>query len=131
MPALKSFRVYFFKKKQWVDVYLHDVHPNTFYRKGGGRWGYFIPNRKSSRSGLFGEIHLVKERIRPDLILHELDHLRLEWLFANRVGLGTRNEEWFCKFGDEIMRNFYREYYKYKQQTAPNKSSSIQSRRTK
>jgi len=113
MPPSKSFSIYFFSNKQWIDVYLHDVHPSTFDKRGGGRWGYFVSCWENSKYGLFGEIHLVSSRVRHDVVIHELDHLRLEWLFANRVGLGTRNEEWFCRFGDELTRKFWREYEKH------------------
>lgn len=111
----RSFRVFFRRKRQFFDVYLHDTSPTTFHRRGGGRWGYFAATWEASKSGMFGEIHLVDSRIRVDTVLHELDHLRCEWMFANRIGLGIRNEEWFCKFGDELIRNFYREYNKYEQ----------------
>ena len=110
---LPSFRVYFRNKQQFYDVYLHDTSPNTFHRRGGGRWGYFLATWENSKDGLFGEVHLVKSRVRVDSVSHELDHLRMEWIFSNRVGLGTRNEEWFCKFGDELIRNFYKEYERY------------------
>jgi len=109
----QSFTVYFRKRSQWFNVYLHETSHETFKRKGGGRWGYFIPRWENSKSGWFGDIHLVSSRVRVDSVSHELDHLRCEWLFANRIGLGTRNEEWFCKFGDELIRNFYREYDKF------------------
>jgi len=38
-----DFQIYLKRnKKQWVNVYLWDVHPTTFEGWGGGRWGYFI-----------------------------------------------------------------------------------------
>jgi|GEM_PF-2272929 len=113
-----SFRVFFRRKKQFYDVHLWNVHPTTFSNWRGGRWGYFIATWENPKRDKFGEIHLVESRIRVDTVSHELDHLRLEWLFANRVGLGIRNEEWFCKFGDELIRNFYREYGKHQKRTS-------------
>lgn len=109
----QSFRVFFRKRRQFFNVYLHETTPETFQRKGGGRWGYFVPRWESSRTGWFGDIHLVSSRVRVDVVQHELDHLRLEWIFSNEIVLSTRNEEWYCKFGDELIRNFYREYNKY------------------
>jgi hypothetical protein len=106
----RSFRVFFRRKRQFFDVYLHNTTPATFNRRGGGHWGYFVPRWTNPKVGLFGEIHLVQSRVRHDSVLHELDHLRCAWLFGNRVSLSTRNEEWFCRFGDEIIRNFYREF---------------------
>lgn len=108
-----NFRVYFRKKRQFFDVYLHDTTPETFNRKGGGRWGYYVSRWNNPKSGLFGEVHIVKSRVRVDVASHELDHLRMDWIFSNRVVLSTYNEERFCKFGDELIRNFYREYNKF------------------
>ena len=107
-----TFRVYFRKRRQFFNVYLYDTTPNTFQRHGGGRWGYFVPRWEHPKLGWFGDIHLVKSRVRVDVVDHEINHLKCEWLFANNVILSTRNEEWFCKFGDELIRNFYREYEK-------------------
>jgi len=108
-----SFTVYFRKRRQWFNVYLHETSPETFNRNGGGRWGYFVPRWEHSKRGWFGDIHLVKSRVRVDLVAHELDHLRFEWIFGNEIMLSRRNEEWWCKFGDELIRNFYREYDKF------------------
>lgn len=108
----QSFTVFFRKRRQWVNVYIQDVSPEVFQRRGGGRWGYFVPRWEDTRIGWFGDIHLVSSRVRVDSVSHELDHLRMEWIFANGIKLSTRNEEWFCKFGDELIRNFYREYDK-------------------
>lgn len=127
-----TFRVYFRRKLQFFDVFLHDVLPETFQKGGGGRWGYFICNGRYKRKGKFGEIHLVESRVRPDLVSHELDHLRMAWLFARWIIITPNNEEKFCKFGDELIRNFYREYHKYQQRIdSTNKKGSIRNRRTK
>ena len=112
---MDNFRVFFNRRKQFFEVYLHDVHPNTFKRKGGGRWGYFVKTWEHPRRGRFGEIHLVKNRIRPDIVAHELDHLRCEWMFSKWIIVTPKNEEWFCTFGDSLTRNFWREYVKYQQ----------------
>lgn len=111
-----DFRVFFRKKSQYFDVYLWDVHPTTFSNWKAGRWGYFVATWEHPKREKFGEIHLVHSKsrtIRIDTVSHELDHLRQEWLWANRVAVGGRNEEWFCRFGDELTRKFWREYDKY------------------
>src|SRR5512146_1437043 len=124
-----TFRVFFRRKRQFFTVYLHDVHPSTFKRNGGGRWGYFVKKWDNPKEGLFGEIHLVKSRVRVDSVSHEIDHLRCEWMFANgryvtiKVRgrktlvrgkiLTGRNEEWYCRFGDELTRHFWREYKRF------------------
>lgn len=107
------FRVYFNRRKQFFEVVLHDVHPNTFERKGGGRWAYYENfEERDSKLGLFGTIHCVKSRVREDVIAHELFHLLSDWIFTNGYVFSTANEEKFATFLDEITRGFYREYNK-------------------
>ena len=110
---IKDFRVYFNKHEQFFDVFLHDVTPITFQRRKGGRWGYFIRNGKYKRRGKFGEIHLVKSRVRVDGVAHELDHLRMAWYFCKWIVITPNNEERFCTFGDELTRKFWKAYEKY------------------
>jgi len=109
---MESFRIYFNRRKQWLGIYIHDVHPNTFANWKGGRWGYFLPTWGSSRRGKFGELHLVKSRIREDTITHETFHVVCAWLFARNVQLTPKNEEKMAEFQDELVRKFYREYRK-------------------
>jgi len=111
---LADFRIVFNRGKQFLDVYLYDVHPNTFANWGAGRWGYFIAKWENPRIGFFGEIHLVKSRIREDLIVHELFHVLVEWAFAKGGSITRRNEERMAELLDELTRKFYREYKKIK-----------------
>lgn len=111
--------VYFNDDRQWVEFYLHDISPEGFYYRGGGRWGYYHSSwtpRKDGKPklGKFGEIHLVESRIREDVIAHEVFHLFWDWVLANKFKLNTRNEEKFAKFVDEIIGKFYKEYRKWK-----------------
>lgn len=111
----ENFRVFFNKNRQFFGVYLWDVHPTTFKSWGGGRWGYFdLDTIEHPRRGRFGDIHLVKSRVRPDLVSHELDHLRLRWCFEKWIIITPNNEEWFATFGDELTRKFWREYNRRK-----------------
>lgn len=100
------------KGLQWVEVYLWDVHPATFYNWDGGRWGYFISTYKNPRIGKFGELHFVKRRLCFDGIVHELDHLRTEWMWANGETITRRNEESMAVRLDQIARNFRKELRK-------------------
>lgn len=109
---MENFTIYFNRNKQWIDVFLHDVSHETFYRKGGGRWGYFNPTWENKRKGKFGEIHLVRSRVRDDLISHELLHAVFEWYFCKDMKITRKNEERVCEFQDELIRKFYREYRK-------------------
>ncbi len=107
-----TFRIYFNRRKQWLEVYIHDVTPETFQRRGGGRWGYFDRAWDNRRKGKFGELHLVKRQIREDLIPHELLHVVFEWYFCKNIKITRRNEERICEFQDELVRKFYKEYRK-------------------
>lgn len=107
-----AFRFWFNRRKQWCDVYLDDVTPETFDRRKGGRWGWFRASWENPRLGLFGEIHFVASRIREDVIVHELDHLRAEWMFAKGRKYSRYTEERWALFLDALMRSFLREYRK-------------------
>lgn len=107
-----KFKVYFNRRKQWLDVYIKDVHPNTFERWDGGRWAYFVPAWESPRSGKFGEIGMVSSRVRTDSIVHEMFHVLCEWMWANRTAVTSGNEETLAAMLDELVRNFERQYKK-------------------
>lgn len=107
-----TFIVFFNKNKQWLDIYLWDVHPTTFQNWGGGRWGYTEEKWNNSKSGLFAEVHFVKSRIREDLVVHELDHVRTAWMWANGFTITRSNEERMTVFLDQLVGKFYREYRK-------------------
>lgn len=107
-----DFIFYFYRKKQWCRVYLWDVHPNTFANWNSGRWGYFEQFWEHPKRGLFGELHFVKSRLRIDTIVHELDHLRTEWMWANGITITRKNEERMATLLDELVRNFLRELKK-------------------
>lgn len=107
-----TFTIHFNKNKQWITIYLWDVHPTTFANWKGGRWGYFIAKWDNPKQGFFGEVHLVKSRVREDLVVHELDHVRTEWMWANGFTITRSNEERMTSFLDELVGKFYREYRK-------------------
>lgn len=98
--------------RQFVEVYLWDVHPNTFAKWRGGRWGYWHPIRDHDRKGKFGELHFVKGRLRMDTIVHELDHIRTDWMWCRGFTITRINEERMAKFIDELTRRFLRELRK-------------------
>lgn len=80
-----------------------------------GRWGMFDPKWQTPRSGYFGDIHMVESRVREDLVVHELAHAWIEWLWCGRTTVIGRNEETMVALLDELVRKFYREYGKYKE----------------
>lgn len=111
--ALRPDFVFLFnKRRQWCKVYLWDVHPNTFNNWQGGRWGYFEKKYYHPAVGHFGDFHFVKDRLRIDTIYHELDHMRTEWIYANRLGWSTYTEEKFIAFMDAAAWSFLRELSK-------------------
>ncbi len=107
-----DFKIIFNRKKQWINVYLWDVHPNTFSRWKSGRWAYFLATWSNPRWGEFGELHFVKSRIREDVVSHEILHALTEWMYSGGFTITRQNEEKMCELMDELVRKFYREYNK-------------------
>jgi len=110
---LEGYEIRFNGGKSSVNIILEDVHPDTFERKGGGRWGYFSFTDRP-RLGKFGEVHFVASRVRPDVVAHELAHVALNWFFAREYVVTPRNEERFCLMLDELTRKFWRAYERKK-----------------
>src|SRR5574340_401534 len=102
----------FNNSRQYVRVVIGDVSPDAVQRKGGGRWAYFLPTWESPRRGEFGEIHIVKTRVRHDVVAHELLHLLAAWLRAKDMVITVRNEERLCGIFDQLVFRFWREYEK-------------------
>jgi hypothetical protein len=109
-----DFIVFFNHRRQWFDVSMEFVTPETFQRHDGGRWAYFNPNHQHPRRGYFGDIHFVASRVRADVVSHELLHLLFEWINCKNGGLSSRNEEKWCLQYDELVRHFWKEYDKWK-----------------
>lgn len=107
-----NFKVFFNKKRQWLDVTLWEVHPTTFARWKNGRWAYFQTTWENPKSGQFGELHFVYSRIRFDTVSHEVFHVVAEYLYANRDNITTRNEEKYATLTDELNRKIVREIRK-------------------
>lgn len=108
---MTDFKVNFNHGRQYFVVYLEDVTPTTFHRRGGGRWGFWLgADERKERSGLFGELHLVAERVRNDVVAHELFHVVADWL--NGKAIVPQTEERAALLMDELTRNFWREYGK-------------------
>src|SRR5512143_207951 len=108
----EAFRVYFNRRRQFVSVFLHEVSPQTFHRRGGGRWGYYLPAEERGRRGKFGELHLVSDRVRPDVVAHELTHLLADRMRARGMTWCERTEEKSAEMMDELTRAFWREWHK-------------------
>ena len=107
-----NFKVMFNGGKQWINVTVWDVHPNTFERWNKTRWGYFQPTWKSTTTGEFGELHFVKSGVRFDTIAHEIFHVIMEYVWANRTAVTSKNEEKYATMTDELCRKLEREFKK-------------------
>lgn len=95
-----------------MNVYLHDVHPDTFARWKAGRWAYFMATWQNPKIGEFGELHFVTSRLRFDTLSHEIFHFVVEYMYANRDNITTRNEEKYASLTDEVTRKIIREIRK-------------------
>lgn len=109
---MRNFRINFNRNKQWIEVTIWGVHPNTFQNWGGGRWAYFQPAYENPRKGKFGELHLVESGIREDTVAHEMFHVLCAWLFAKWMIITPNNEERNAERLDELVRKFFRGYRK-------------------
>jgi hypothetical protein len=107
-----NFRLYWNHKQQWVEVYLWDVTPGTFERRGGGKWAYYLAAETRSRTGLFGSLHFVRNRVRADVVAHELVHLLADYLRDRDTAINVYNEERIAMLFDGWVRAFWREYGK-------------------
>lgn len=108
-----DFKFHFNRRKQFCEVYLWKVHPNTFARWGSGRWAYFVASYENPRIGKFGELHFIRDRLRYDVVNHELFHLATEWMWSGGDTITRRNEEKYATFFDEISRRFIQELRKF------------------
>lgn len=111
-----EFKIYFNRRKQWIKVFLWDVHPSTFANWNQTRWGYFLATWQNPKSGEFGEVHFVKSKLpnHEDTVAHEMFHAVCEWMWANRTALTSNNEERMAMLLDRLVGSFYREYRKLK-----------------
>jgi hypothetical protein len=74
----RSVRVYVWKN-------VRGLRRNTYYKPDTQLGAYvYYPYRKK-RSGLFGEIHLVKWMIGAGYVAHEIDHFTTDWLLDHKL----------------------------------------------
>lgn len=98
-----DFKVYFNKRKRWIDVYVEDVSQKTFNANGGGRWGYFLSTWNKRTDGSFGEIHFVKSALRLDTVVHEVFHAVIECAWMNGEVVTRKNEEAYACLQHELF----------------------------
>ena len=103
-------------------------------RSTGGAAGagaILFPSGPTRRRGLFGEIHIVRSRLRHDVVAHELLHLWIEWLRARNVTITERNEENLALLYDELTRRFWRTVGEPKRRSTVTRSTAVKLRRKK
>jgi hypothetical protein len=93
----------------WKSV--RGLRRNTSF-KGNDYVGAYVayPYRKQ-RSGLFGEIHLVKHRIGAGYVAHEIQHFLYDWLQTQKQT--DKTNEKLALLAGEFTREFWMKYYKH------------------
>jgi len=82
---------------------------NTNFK--GDYVGAYVANpARRTRSGLFGEIHLVSNRVGAGYVAHEIQHFLYDWLMEQKQNEST-NEK-LALLAGEFTRSFWIEYYK-------------------
>ena len=95
-------RVYIWKS-------IKGLRRNTNFRASDYVGAYVAyPYRK--KRGLFGELHLMKNRIGAGYVAHELQHFFYDWLMQQEQTSAT-NERLALLAGD-MTREFWNEYYR-------------------
>jgi hypothetical protein len=113
-----SWRIWI-NKLRYVDVYIWKtvvgLHKNTHFRNKNYIGAYVgHPNRK--RSGLFGEIHLVKEEIGAGYVAHEIMHLVFDWMVEHNMcefHYGKSLNERTAYLTSDITTQFWDSFYEF------------------
>ena len=70
--------------KQWLDVYVWNsvvgLRSNARFRKKDYLGAYVWHNGRKKTTGLFGEIHLIRDQIGAGYVAHELQHFIYDWM---------------------------------------------------
>jgi hypothetical protein len=107
-------------KKYSVDVFvwktLNALQKNTQFRNKDYCGAYIgLPERK--KSGLFGEVHLLKNKIGAGYVSHELMHLVFDWMvqrdmreYKSGQSFNERTAYLMSNLTNEFWNKFY-EFY--------------------
>ncbi len=118
---LSSFDLKFGRRVLRVFIWktVASLRKNTYFPKGK-QLGAYVHYPMRGKTGLFGEIHLVKAWIGAGYVAHEVQHFMLDWLLWEMShGYKSRsmtyqefmNEKMAYLAGD-ITREIWNEYYK-------------------
>lgn len=72
--------------------------------------GAYVAYPARRKSGLFGEIHLVKSRVGAGYVAHELQHFLYDWLMEQTITIHTN--ERLALLAGNVTRDFWNTYYK-------------------
>lgn len=86
----------FNRGKQFVEIFLGEDLES---------YGTFRAMWKNPREGRFGIVTFDSRYLTYDTIAHEVFHIVVEYIVANRSNITSRNEERYATLFDEIFRN--------------------------
>lgn len=72
--------------------------------------GAYVAYPARRKTGLFGEIHLVRNRIGAGYVAHEIQHFLYDWLLTQPQNRNTN--ERLALLAGNITREFWVRYYK-------------------
>lgn len=79
--------------------------------KRGSYLGCYVGYPSRKKSGLFGEIHLVKDEIGSGYVSHELMHCLYDWMLELEK-YDARMAEKICYMMSDMVKVFWQEFYK-------------------
>ncbi len=99
--------------KQFLNVYIwkseKGLYRNTYFKKDD-YLGAYIPNPyRKDRSGLFGEVHLIKRMIGAGYVAHELQHFIYDWVSSKNR---PPQNETIALLAGEVTSSFWKTFYK-------------------
>jgi hypothetical protein len=100
--------------KQWLDIYIWNstegLLNNTRF-KNRDYLGAYVSCWNGKKTGLFGEVHLVKDIIGGGYVAHELQHFIYDYMLWCPTNFSDRLNEKLAKLLGEITNLFWREFY--------------------
>lgn len=111
--------------RSYLDIYVWNtrdgMYDNCHFRNRGKYLGCYIgiPGRK--QSGLFGEIHLVRDMIGAGYVAHEITHFVYDYLFFSIDKFATIDSERFAKITGDVTNRFWTEFYNRYEEKSGNK----------
>ncbi len=114
--------------KRYIQVFIwksvRGLRRNTSFQDNNYLGAYlYYPNRKA-RTGLFGEIHLLKRMIGAGYVAHEIQHFLFDWLLQFQSISGRHNEQ-LAYLAGETTKEFWNSYYELEDEPTGRKQKSV------